>query len=342
MKGARSSWLACVKSRTVLLVLLGTALVGGAFVLARAVAPAGVHEVAGVGAVRVETVRDNGPISRCVDLVILGDGYLAEDLQAGGAYERHVERALAVLFAPEPLRTYSDWFNVHVVHVASRERGAAGRIDASPRKTVFGSALEPHGLGIRVLRPELVLRLAELVPGADALLLLVNENEEGGTSVELATGRSVAVVTAGGSGMFSVAHEFGHAFADLADEYVGHQPPYVDSRLSESSEPLHDLPQPNVTLAHCIDTTSRETIRATAKWGHFLALPNAGESIGAFEGGFYRRFGVFRSERLCKMSELRLDFCNVCREAIARRIHDVTGREFDDAAYHAAHPIESR
>ena len=350
MRGARSSWLARVKARTALLVLLGTALVGGTFALARTFASSGIHEIAGVGTVRVETVQDNGPTSRCVDLVILGDGYLAEDLLDGGVYEQDVGRVTQKLFEPEPLRSYRKWFNLHVVRAPSQARGADNSLDSDTKQTLFDCAFESSdGRGIVVRRGKWALRLAQLAPQADAFLLIVNDARHGGGACDLGNGTRAACFT-NGEALISVVHEFGHAFAGLGDEYVEssrhneHQlpTPYGNELYLKSFEPPHDLAEPNVTLAHFVDTTTAATLEASVKWSHFLSLPGAAGRIGAFEGGFYRRVGVFRPERDCKMRTSTSDFCQVCREAIARRIHYVTGREFDDAAYHAAHPIESR
>jgi len=65
----------------------------------------------------VETVADNGAPDNRVDLVVLGDGYTASELNT---YATNVTNLLPGFFSEPPLDEYTSFFNVHRVDVISR------------------------------------------------------------------------------------------------------------------------------------------------------------------------------------------------------------------------------
>jgi hypothetical protein len=131
-------------------------------------------------------------------------------------------------------------------------------------------------------------------------------------------------------------HELGHSLANLADEYV--MPGDVDS---------HPLPRRgdilpmNVQVESTLDRTSRAALARTAKWGRFLALPGADAHAWAHEGGYYRATATWRPWPRCLMRNHHDPFCPVCCEQMAKAICRHSRRPWDDAAYHAAHPLSA-
>ena len=69
-----------------------------------------------VGVGEVTTLLDNGPNTNRIDIVFVGDGYLASEL---GSYSSHVNIAMAAFLGTEPFTEYQGLFNVHRVDVIS-------------------------------------------------------------------------------------------------------------------------------------------------------------------------------------------------------------------------------
>lgn len=68
----------------------------------------------------VETNRQTDP----VNIIIMGDGFTAADLEQGGAYDQAMDRAREAFFAIEPFKSYRNYFNIYYVYAESEERGA--------------------------------------------------------------------------------------------------------------------------------------------------------------------------------------------------------------------------
>ena len=62
--------------------------------------------------------------SNAVNIVIMGDGFILDDLTDGGAYDQALDRAREAFFDIEPFRSYRDHFNVYYVYAESKQRGA--------------------------------------------------------------------------------------------------------------------------------------------------------------------------------------------------------------------------
>jgi hypothetical protein len=110
-------------------------------------------------------------------------------------------------------------------------------------------------------------------------------------------------------------HEFGHAFAGLADEYYNSEVAYEDY-YNLAVEPW----EPNITTL--VDFSS--------KWKKMVAdtIPVPTQRIakyrnvtGAFEGGGYVSKGIYSPAQDCLMKSNRQnEFCPVCKEAIQKTI----------------------
>ena len=61
--------------------------------------------------------------SNAVNIVIMGDGFILDDLTDGGAYDQALDRAREAFFDIEPFRSYRDHFNVYYVYAESKQRG---------------------------------------------------------------------------------------------------------------------------------------------------------------------------------------------------------------------------
>ena len=79
----------------------------------------------GIGSAAADytTMVNNGPSSNRIDIVFLGDGYLAGDLNT--TYVSHINTMLNHMFnqGEDPFVRYANFFNVHRVNVASSQTG---------------------------------------------------------------------------------------------------------------------------------------------------------------------------------------------------------------------------
>lgn len=69
---------------------------------------------------KVHPIQVTGPAADRLNLVILGDGYQADQQSL---FLADVDRNLAVMWATEPFRTYRDYINVYAVEIASIDYG---------------------------------------------------------------------------------------------------------------------------------------------------------------------------------------------------------------------------
>jgi len=123
------------------------------------------------------------------------------------------------------------------------------------------------------------------------VMVIVNDSRYGGCAGTFA-------VTYNGSSMTTVqAHEFGHSFGGLADEYD-----YPNSTYT-GSEPG----QKNVTK----DPTGQ------LKWSRWIGY----NGVSAFEGAKYYRYGLFRPKSNCLMRSLNADMCPICMEQTVIRAY---------------------
>jgi hypothetical protein len=267
------------------------------------------------GSIRsVAKIVDNGSGSARWDLVVLGDGYHADEL---AKYEQDVEALVAGILATRPFDRLRAAVNVHRVNVESLESGAGDLCAGVRRSTYFDSNFCGHQID-RLLVADTATGLEtaiDAVPTMNAALIVVNSTTYGGS------GGAVPVCSLA-SGAYNIAlHEMGHSQFGLADEYADSLRPGQD--IFQEDEPG----EPNVTSQI-----------APLKWSHLATEgvplpttenPNCAEvdgqdspfppeAVGAFEGAFYHHCGVYRPQQDCKMRNVAADFCQVCEETIER------------------------
>lgn len=313
---------------------------------------------------RVWTLLENGPPHEKVDIIVLGEGYTAEEMEK---FHADAERLVGRLFEEEPFRSRKADFNVRAIDLPAAQSGVsrphAGRYRRNPvstRYSIFDSERYVLTYDNRRLRD--VLSAAPY----DFVAIMVNEKQYGGGGIYNL--QSTSAVDSEFSDYVFV-HEFGHHFAALADEY------YTSDVAYETGEDVHPEPwEPNVTALHDPDNLKwgdlvepgtpiptpwakeayeahareirqrrRALIERQAPEEEFDALfreqrgvetellasmEHAGK-VGAFEGAAYEARGLYRPEIDCIMfSRNRVGFCEVCRRAI-ERIIDLYSRDWD-------------
>jgi hypothetical protein len=303
---------------------------------------------------RVWAVFENGAPADKVDLLILGDGYTAAELEK---FHADVKRLTDALFQEEPFRSRRSDFNVRAMDLPAAESGVsrpiAGVFRRSPLSTHYSSFDSERY--VLTYDNRTVRDVASAAP-YDFMILLVNERMYGGGGIynlysTAAAGNAFAV--------YLFVHEFGHNFGGLGDEYYTSDVAY-ETGQAEKPEPwepnltaLHDpanlkwkdlveagTPIPTPWNKEEFEKQSlavqerRRKLRASgasedemerlfsdqqaAETKLLAASPFAGK-VGAFEGAGYETKGLYRPRTDCIMfARDAVGFCPVCRRAIER------------------------
>jgi hypothetical protein len=145
--------------------------------------------------------------------------------------------------------------------------------------------------------------LQTLMPEYDLVSVVVNDTEYGGS------GGDLLITSMNSSSREIAAHELGHTFAALGDEYSDPYPGWVPYEM------------PNVT---------QQTNRNLIKWASWILgstpIPTPDTSpyasvVGLFEGAEYQTTGWYRPQHICKMRTLGYPYCRVCAEALVKAIY---------------------
>ncbi|TZF90973.1 M64 family metallopeptidase [Cognatilysobacter lacus] len=300
-------------------------------------------------------IRHNGDPAHKVDLLILGDGYTADEL---GKFEADARRFADRLFTVSPFKERASDFNVWAltvpVPVSGVGRPSTGSQRASAtgvRYDIFGSERYALTLDNRAFR-----ELAQYAP-YDVVEIVFNAATYGGGGI---FGQFSTVAAGNDWSDYVFVHEFGHHFAGLADEYY-------TSPVAYTAADLHRVEpwEPNVTAdgAHPKWKTSRVPLPTPWPKAAFEAYerdiqarrarlradrrPESEMSAlfreeqahvdamfarspyrratGAFEGANYEATGYFRPQMQCIMFTRSDAFCDVCRDAIVSVIDLYTG-----------------
>jgi hypothetical protein len=301
-------------------------------------------------------VQESGDPSRKVDLLILGDGYTAAEMEA---YRADARRLAEELFAVEPFASRRKDFNVWAIDTPAQESGVSRPRAGVFRDSPLGARYNSFDSERYVLtRDDRAWRDIAAAAPYDAVVILVHERKYGGGGIF----NLYATVAASSSfSPYLFVHEFGHSFASLGDEYytsdVAYQSPA--GPLPEPNEPnltaLHDperlkwadLVDPGTPLptpwskeeyeerSYAFQEKRRELRAAGAPeeeleklfreeqalFTKMLGEQEHAGTVGAFEGAGYQQTGLFRPSIDCIMfTRDEVGFCPVCRRALNRTI----------------------
>ncbi len=249
----------------------------------------------------VDTLQYYGDISKHINFVILGDGYMASE-QDG--FISDAKKLSGYLLAQSPWSHYKAYFNVFAIKVISNESGAIHpntasdcssaqpSVPVSNPDTYLGCSFDSYGIH-RLLVPMNTANIAAVLatnfPSYDQVLITSNSPYYGGSGGEFATASLESTSDE------IVAHEIGHSFAYLADEYW--------------AGPSYAIEKPNMT---------QQSNPTLIKWKNWL---KAGTGIAIVP--FAENPSWFKPSSNCKMRALGLNYCSVCKEAIIEKIHSL-------------------
>ncbi len=322
------------------------------------------HHESAMFAEHVVAIHKSGDPANKVDLLLMGDGYTAEEQEA---FLTKAAELTEILFATSPFKERKDDFNVWAVAPPAAESGVSRPSTNTFRDSPIGATYDAFRSERYILTfdNKSMRRIASSAP-YDFIEILTNTEVYGGGGIY---------------GLFSTAaansewapylfvHEFGHHFAGLADEY------YTSSVEYEAPEVITEPYEPNVTALldpenlkwkhHVEPNTPLPTSWPKQAYEkHSLAyqeirrqmradnVPEAemnklfrdnqvfteklfdesGQKgvVGAFEGGNYQAEGYYRSAQNCLMFTRTEAFCAVCAEAIGKVIDEYTLTDSDD------------
>ncbi|PKP41858.1 MAG: hypothetical protein CVT93_06475 [Bacteroidetes bacterium HGW-Bacteroidetes-10] len=250
------------------------------------------------------------------EIIFLGDGYTVADYVDGGKFDTDVQAGMDAFFNVEPYKSYKGYFKIYKVAAYSQDSGVTqldkNIIKETAFSTVFkgGSSMESDSRKI--------YEYAAKVPGMEdtytyddnsstfspprgklenvMVILMVNQDRYAGTCWSWSTGQAIAIcpvstsTSAGTNYRNIINHEAGgHGFGRLADEYV--TTANKDKTIPEADK-TNLITWQKYGLYPNVDLTSD---MLTIRWKHFSGREGY-SAVGAFEGGYYYTYGVWKPE----------------------------------------------
>lgn len=251
--------------------------------------------------------RDRGLANNRVNIVFVGDGYLSSEL---GQYALDVESGAARLFGYEPFKTYQNFFATFRVDVVSSVSGVTndptpGINRNTPLQMNFWCGGTERLLCVNTTVARQYANNAPFPP--DQVLAVANSSKYGGAGYWTAD-----VGTYAGSNFAApevAVHEFGHAFADLADEYE-----YGGPTTHAASEP---------TAVDVSIYNKTQMLAQSKKWFRWIGVndPQFDGLHDCYEGGDYSYYGIYRPSYDSMMRNLYRPFNFPSAEAIIASIY---------------------
>jgi hypothetical protein len=261
-----------------------------------------------------------------IDLVFMGDGYIAIDIESG-KYERDMHTAIEGFFGLEPYKSYRNYFNAYIVMAESVVRGVG--TNGTANNTKFGVF---HGSGTQMTMGSYTpcftyTQKAPISNLENTLTVLVAHSTKwGGTCHWWSSGRAIAIQPSDYGAplvlQHLVQHEAGgHGFAKLADEYI--------DLVAAAGRNRSDIPEKHKDGWYTnVDITND---KAKVIWKDFIGHPKY-PMVGTYQGGYYFMTGVWRPENSSAMgntsSTITRPYNAPSRAAIVKRIKQLADEVF--------------
>ena len=254
----------------------------------------------------IDSLHYSGNHNKKLDIVILPDGYTKEEM---GKLKKDASRFIKEFFKVSPFKENKDKVNFWLVNAESEESGTDIPKSNTWKKTILNTHFytfdSERYLTTRDVKK--IRDLASYVP-YDQIYILVNSSKYGGGGIynyyNLCTSDnqlSEKVFT----------HEFGHAFAALADEYA-----YGFGVAEDIYDMTVEPWQANITNLVDFDSKWKNMVDKNTP----IPTPDTKEyknKLGAFEGAGYVKKKIYRPVHDCKMkSNTTNEFCPVCYKTV--------------------------
>ena len=247
----------------------------------------------------VETIQNNGSKDDLIDLVILGDGYTSAEQDK---MTTDITNFVNYLFGQIPWSNYRNYFNIYALKIVSAQSGvthpqtaadcATSGVPISAIDTQLGCSFDIAGIH-RLITPTKYGNLNSVLinnfPEYDHFIVLSNTPYYGGA------GGAFATITNHELSGELAAHELGHSFAGLADEYYAGDQYFAEKpNMTQQSDPL------------------------LVKWKNWIGI----NGIGINKYGDIGNPAIwYKPYTNCKMEFLGPAYCSVCTEAIIEAVH---------------------
>ena len=253
-------------------------------------------------------VHKGGSVERCIDVVILGEGYSQAERNL---FYSDAEATRDALFTHEPFSSRRAEFNIVAVFTPSRDSGLSIPRLGEWRDTAFGSHFSTF-YSDRYLTTSRVKSIHDAIAGVlyEHIIILANTNEYGGGGIY-----NDYTLTTAHNPKFApvVVHEFGHSFGGLADEYTYGDPETYDTNVEPWEQNITSMKNFKSKWADMVKKGTPVPTPATEQY--------TDGTVGAFEGAGYNETGLYRPCFNCRMRTNDAPaFCPVCQRAIARII----------------------
>ena len=273
----------------------------------------------------VQDVLVNGMPESKVDIVILPEGYTAGEMSQ---FQQHCQALVDVFAQQEPFASHIDDFNFRAVLAPSEESGVDIPASHTWKRTILNAHFDTFYID-RYCTTRSYFSVKDVAANVpyDQIYILVNSSQYGGGGFY----NFYSMSTAGNMSSASVIiHEFGHAFAGLADEYEEPDNPLA-LLYNLNVEPW----EPNITSLVDFDSKWADLVVP----GTPIPTPESYQyynTVGAFEGGGYLEQGMYRPQQHCMMRDYA-PFCAVCNRAIEAMIEAHSDVSFTAVPAHLVH-----
>lgn len=257
-----------------------------------------------------ETLVDNGDPDNRLDIVLIDDGYTADQLDQ---WASDADEITSKILSKEPFASLAPYIDIRRVDAVSEESGASYDCvdECRARDTAFGTVFPLNWVNTLLgtdydtravfqLQQWEVARAVSAVPW-DAVVVVSNTATDGGLSVHYAT------VTRGLPFLgVTTVHELGHSVGYLGDEYMG------DDCILNDQLPVNvtDDPESPPWSDWIEDGTPLPTPETRAY----------ADTVGAFQGAMSCT-NLYRPTQTCLMEDSdQGDYCPVCAEQMVRSI----------------------
>lgn len=262
-----------------------------------------------------------------INIVILGDGYDAEDI-ANGDYLTTMQQQIECFFGIEPYTTYRDYFNVYTAFPVSTESGV-GTVNTI-RYNRFGTTYT-GGVGLDADIDEIfsyVLNAPTVNEGnlnQTLIIIVPNSTDYGGVTQMWEDGSAIAFCPLSTyeyplNSRGVIQHEAGgHGFGKLGDEYIYYNEFIPDKVVAEIR---------TGKLYGWYDNISLTGKMHEVPWSHLIFDSRYSDIVDIFEGCFMYSRGVFRSEQNSCMNNNIPYYSTISRESIVKRIKQYAGETY--------------
>lgn len=265
------------------------------------------------------------PRNRAFNVVLLAEGFTTAQQND---FNNACTAFLNAFRGTPPFDELSPAINIFRVNVSSTDSGAddpvAGGGTGATARTYFDATFGANNIRrLLVCNTTTALQVAAAqVPEFTVAVVVVNSTIYGGS------GGGVGTYSLAGGATEIAIHEMGHTAFGFADEY-----PYYagGNETGHDHHPAGEPSEPNVTTNSNRNTLKWRWAVASSTAIPTMSNPNCSQvdsrpspvptgTVGLFEGAHYYHCGGFRPEYDCKMRNLGVPFCRVCRQVIWNRI----------------------